>query len=225
MKCPGYGANRDTRSTVIAGTVDHGTGENARTISGQMDHDRTDGPVTVHRCYVPATYGKSYLGRMWAFFGFTLSASTAALLASGRDVVIGTSPPLMAVIPAWIAARWRFRRVPWIFEMRDLWPESAVTTGVIGAPFAADEDPLRAGEVGMPASDEDQRADARVRGRPGEALAWRRGEKIVFVPNGADIDNFVPGPRDNARAASSAGARGLSRCTRARTAGRMRWGS
>jgi len=87
--------------------------------------------------------------------------------------------------------------VPWIFEMRDLWPESAVTTGVIGA-----NSPLtkilyalerwgcrRATKINVltPAFEE----DLVKRG-----LAPR--EKIVFVPNGADIDNFVPGPRDNA---------------------------
>ena len=30
--------------------------------------------MTVWRCHVPETYGASYAGRMWAFFGFMLSA-------------------------------------------------------------------------------------------------------------------------------------------------------
>jgi len=182
--------------TVIAGTVDHGTGQKPERYRGRWKVTELDGAVTVHRCYVPSSYGKSYVGRMWAFFGFTLSASTAGFFAKRPDVVIGTSPPLVAVIPAWIAARWRARRVPWIFEMRDLWPESAVTTGVIGA-----NSPLtkilyalekwgcrRATKINVltPAFEEDL-----VKRR----LAPR--EKIVFVPNGADIDNFVPGPRDN----------------------------
>jgi glycosyltransferase involved in cell wall biosynthesis len=134
---------------------------------------------------------------IWAFFGFTLSASSAALRAGIRDVVIGTSPPLIAVIPAWVAARWPFRNVPWIFEIRDLWPESAVTTGVIGAHslltkilYALEHWGYRNAtkiNVLTPAFEDDI-----VR----RGLAPR--DKIVFVPNGADIESFVPGPRDNA---------------------------
>jgi glycosyltransferase involved in cell wall biosynthesis len=134
---------------------------------------------------------------MWGFFGFTLAASTAALLASRPDVVIATSPPLVAPIPGWVAARISSRPVPWIFEVRDLWPESAITTGVIGAKsplarilFMLERWACRTANrinVLTPAFEED---------------IVRRGlaskEKIVFVPNGADLDQFQPGPRDNA---------------------------
>ncbi len=183
--------------TVIAGTVDHGTGEKPERYQGRWVVREKDGDVTVLRCYVPSSYGKSYAGRMWAFFGFTLSASWAALRAPRPDVVIGTSPPLVAVIPGWIGARLRFSPTPWIFEIRDLWPESAVTTGVLSANspltkilYVLEKWGYRAAtkiNVLTPAF-----ADDIVR----RGLAPR--EKIVFVPNGADIDNFVPGPRDNA---------------------------
>ena len=46
------------------------------------------------RCHVPATYNRSYLGRMWAFVGFTLTATLAAVRAERPDVIIATSPPL-----------------------------------------------------------------------------------------------------------------------------------
>ena len=119
--------------TVIAGTVNYDSGQIPERYRGRWMTKEKDGAVTVYRCCVPASYGKSYAGRMWAFFGFTLSASTAALRTERADVVIATSPPLVAVIPGWIAARVSFRPAPWIFEMRDLWPESAITTGVIAA--------------------------------------------------------------------------------------------
>ncbi len=190
-------SERGHQVTVIAGTVDHGTGKKPERYQGRWVVTERDGPVTVLRCYVPESYGKSYAGRMWAFFGFTLSASHAAFWAERPDVVIGTSPPLVAVIPAWIGARWRLRRAPWIFEMRDLWPESAVTTGVIGANspltkilYALEKWGCRRAQkinVLTPAFEEDL-----VR----RGLAPRG--KIAFVPNGADIENFTPGPRENA---------------------------
>jgi len=182
---------------VIAGTVDYGAGKSPARYRGRWITKEVDGSVTVYRCHVPDTYGKSYLGRMWAFLGFTFSASTAALRLKRPDAVIATSPPLVAVIPGWIAANLRRRSCPWIFEVRDLWPESAVTTGVLrekspltGLLYAIEKFACRSADrvnVLTPAFQEDIE-------RRGLASA----AKILFVPNGADIETFIPGPRDNA---------------------------
>jgi glycosyltransferase involved in cell wall biosynthesis len=150
----------------------------------------------VWRCKVPSSYNRGYLGRMWAFVGFTASATTAVLLCPRPDVVVGTSPPLVVVVPAWLASRWRVRRVPWVFEIRDLWPESAVTTGVL-RPRAfltrflywlerracASADRIN---VLTPAFRDDI-----VRRKLSGA------DKITLIPNGADLSTFQPGPRDN----------------------------
>src|SRR5580700_1414668 len=126
-------AERGHQVTVIAGTVDYSSGYMPPQYRGHWVSRESDGAVLVYRCHVPATYATGYVGRMWAFLGFTLSATTAALRASRPDIVVATSPPLVAAIPGWIAARFSRCRVPWIFEVRDLWPESAVTTGVLKA--------------------------------------------------------------------------------------------
>lgn len=183
--------------SVIAGSLNYATGASYPDCHGKWVCRRSDGPVTVYRCYVPTTYGRSYLGRMWAFLAFTLSAATAAFLAGPADVVIGTSPPLVVAIPAWLAATCRGRRVPWVFEMRDLWPESAVTTGVLKADSHLTKAlyslerwaSRRASLVNVltPAF----REDLIKRGLATDS-------KIVFVPNGADIESFTPGDRTNA---------------------------
>ncbi|MDT5271704.1 MAG: hypothetical protein QOH49_3890 [Acidobacteriota bacterium] len=182
--------------TVIAGNLNYATGEVPEGYRGRWHTRELDGAVRVWRCHVPATYGRSYLGRMWAFFGFTLSATTAALRAERPDVVIATSPPLVTAIPGWVVARLRGKRVPLIFEIRDLWPESAITTNVLSRDsaltkllFALERWACRSAErvnVLTPAFRDD---------------IVRRGlaplEKIVFVPNGADVRTFRPGRRDN----------------------------
>jgi glycosyltransferase involved in cell wall biosynthesis len=187
---------RGHQVTVIAGTVDYGTGASPDRYRGRWVTKELDGAVTVYRCYVPRTYITGPLGRMWAFLGFTFSASTAALLVGRPDVVIATSPPLVAVIPGWIAARARLKPVPWIFEIRDLWPGSAVGVGVLGEKslltrilYAMEKWACRSADkvnVLTPAFQQDIE-------RRGLAPA----QKIVFVPNGAD-EAFRPGPRDNA---------------------------
>ena len=117
--------------TVVAGTLNYATGEVPERYRGRWVVKEEDDAITVWRCYVPRSYGASYSGRMAAFFAFTCSAATAVLRADRPDVVVATSPPLITSIPGWIAARLRLQPVPWFFEIRDLWPESAVTTGVL----------------------------------------------------------------------------------------------
>lgn len=174
--------------TVIAGSVNYTTGRRADAPRGVAVRRCEDG-VTVWRCHVPETYSRSYVGRMWAFFGFTLSACIAAMRAARPDVVIATSPPLTAVIPGFVAARCRLRPVPWVFEMRDLWPESAITTGVIGRTsvlarilFALERWACRRASmvnVLTPAFADDLKGRGLV-----------TDEKLCFVPNGADVDAF-----------------------------------
>jgi glycosyltransferase involved in cell wall biosynthesis len=184
------------RVTVIAGNINYNTGKRPGQYRGKWTVLERDGEVDVWRCHVPGAYGRSYVGRMWAFLGFTVSSATAALQAGRHDVVIGTSPPLVVVIPALMAARLRRSRVPWVFEIRDLWPESAITTGVLGERsfltrllFALEKLACRqsaAINVLTPAF----RENLLTRG-----LA--HASKIVFIPNGADLDLFTPGPRHN----------------------------
>lgn len=183
--------------TVIAGTINYATGETPERYRGRWIVREQDGDVTVYRCHVPSSYRSSYAGRMWAFFGFTLSAATAALKVRRPDAVIATSPPLITMFPGWLAARMRLRRTRWIFEVRDLWPESAITTGVISRSgflakllFALERWAYRSADlinVLTPAFRDDI---------VGRGLA--PDSKIIFVPNGADVTAFQPGPRDNA---------------------------
>jgi glycosyltransferase involved in cell wall biosynthesis len=181
--------------SVIAGTLNYATGRSSGQHAGWVSEHDEDG-VSVWRCHVPTTYNLSHLGRMWALFGFTVSASWAALRVPRPDIVIATSPPLTAAIPGFIAARLRVRPVPWVFEIRDLWPESAITTGVIGSTsllarllYALERFACRKADavnVLTPAFAED--------------LKKRRlvdDDRLLFVPNGADVEAFSPAPRDN----------------------------
>lgn len=179
--------------TVVAGTVNYATGKAPEKYRGRWNTREHDGDVIVWRCHVPASYGKSYVGRMWAFFAFTLSASTAVLRCAKPDIVIATSPPLVAAIPGWLAAVWHRARL--IFEIRDLWPESAITTGVLREGslltrvlYAMERFACRRADcvnVLTPAF----REDLVKRGLAHEG-------KIVFVPNGADLEHFRPSPPD-----------------------------
>ncbi len=182
--------------TVVAGSLNYATGEVPERLRGRWLVKEQDGPVTVYRCHVPSSYGKSYAGRMWAFFGFTLSAASAALLAERPDVVIATSPPLVAAIPGWLGARVRLRPARLIFEVRDLWPESAVTTGVLRERAALTRLLYLVEQWACMTADKVNVLTPAFR----ENLVKRglaAAEKIVFVPNGADAERFTPGASGN----------------------------
>ena len=147
---------------------------------------------------MPTTYSSGYLGRMWAFLGFTISAGAATLMAKPPDVVIASSPPLVAAIPGWFAARLRrFRNVPLVFEVRDLWPESAVTTGVLSENGALTKVLYRLERCAC-------RAAAAVNVLTPAFRDDMVNRKLVdaqgvwIFPNGADTEVYQPGSRDNA---------------------------
>jgi lipopolysaccharide/colanic/teichoic acid biosynthesis glycosyltransferase len=181
--------------TVIAGNLDYSTGVVPSGYRGRRLRREQDGLVTVWRCHVPQSYNRSYAGRAWAFFGFTLSALAAILRVTRPDVVVATSPPLVVALPAWAASRLRFRRTPWLFEIRDLWPESAVTTGVLKPGglltrllYALERWACHSAEyvnVLTPAFRENLLKRGLV-----------SAQRISVIPNGADLDQFRPAPRD-----------------------------
>lgn len=121
--------------TVIAGMV-HANGlEKRAEYKGKYFVKNMQGQVNVQRTHVSESYNNGFLGRLWGYFSFMFSSLWAGLFkVKGRfDVVIVTSPPLFVGISGyWIS---RYKNIPMVFEVRDLWPESAIDTGVLRNKF------------------------------------------------------------------------------------------
>ena len=85
--------------------------------------------IEVIRVWVKTSLVKNMHTRLLFYLSFMINATLVGLfLARGKyDLIYATSPPLF-VGGAGIALRW-LKRVPLVFEVRDLWPESAVTLG------------------------------------------------------------------------------------------------
>lgn len=117
--------------TVIAGMM-HYTGSQKRTeYKGKYFVKKYQGNVQVHRTHVSELYNSGFIGRMWGYFSFMFSSLWAGLFkVSGRyDVIVVTSPPLFVGISGYLISL--FKKAPMVFEIRDLWPESAIDTGVL----------------------------------------------------------------------------------------------
>lgn len=90
--------------------------------------------VTVHMLDVPYANRMNARARLRAYAGFAAGAVHAGLRGPRPDLVFGTSTPLTA---AWAARQIaRLRRVPWVFEVRDLWPDFPVQMGALPGPMA-----------------------------------------------------------------------------------------
>jgi glycosyltransferase involved in cell wall biosynthesis len=85
--------------------------------------------VEVLRVWIKASPKKNYFNRMLFYLTFMLNAIIAGLfLTRGKfDLLYASSPPLFVGGSALVLSK--IKRIPLIFEVRDLWPESAVALG------------------------------------------------------------------------------------------------
>jgi glycosyltransferase involved in cell wall biosynthesis len=181
------------RVTIICGSLTHSTGYTDPKYRGHWTTREKDGNTDVWRCHLPSVYRRGYRGRILALLVLTLSTLSAALQCGVHDVVIASSPPLTLVIPAWIVAR--VTGAKFVYEVRDLIPEFAVTTGVLRADsilsklvFGLEAWACRVSDrinVLTPAFGQDLLA---------RRLATK--EKLFMIMNGADLSLFTPGPPD-----------------------------
>lgn len=93
------------------------------------------GKIDVLRCHVSESYNSGFAGRLWGYFSFMFSSLWGGIFKTkGKfDVIIVTSPPLFIGITGYLLSK--IKRVPMVFEVRDLWPESAIDTGVLTNKF------------------------------------------------------------------------------------------
>jgi glycosyltransferase involved in cell wall biosynthesis len=119
--------------TVLAGMVHYATGKKADRYKGKFIYKDNQfyKNVDVLRCHVSESYNVNFLGRLWAYFSFVFSSIYAGLFKTKDkyDIILVTSPPLFVGITAYVLSK--IKGVPFVFEIRDLWPESAIDTGVL----------------------------------------------------------------------------------------------
>ena len=178
------------RVTIITGQGSYLTGvqnKEGQRISRQVD----DYGVEIWRCASYHAWHRSFFHRLLSFIDFMLRSFLAGLRVGQVDLVWGTSPPIFQAVSAALLARWR--RVPFLLEVRDLWPYFAVATGVLRIRFLIRmSNWLEAWLYRV--------ADVVVVNSPGfiEHVRERGAEHVALVPNGVDCEAFSRSERDGA---------------------------
>jgi glycosyltransferase involved in cell wall biosynthesis len=123
--------NQGHEVVVLAGMMHYSGSEKRKEYRGRWIVTKRQGDVTVVRCNVSESYNKNFVGRLMGYFSFVISSIWAGVFTvKGKfDIILVTSPPLFVGITAYFLSR--MKRIPFVFEVRDLWPESAIDTGVI----------------------------------------------------------------------------------------------
>jgi colanic acid biosynthesis glycosyl transferase WcaI len=117
--------------TVLTGIPNHPTGivplEYRRKFRRLVTHDNYHGVNVVRTWLLPFPNRKTY-ERMLNYSSFCISSATTGIFLDKPDLVIATSPQLLVGLSGWWLAR--YNGVPFVFEVRDLWPESLVAVGM-----------------------------------------------------------------------------------------------
>ncbi len=142
--------------------------------------------IRVHWLPVPYSNKMDFRKRIHAFLRFAIGASRKAA-SMDADVVFATSGPLTIAFPG-LYASW-LRKVPLVFEVRDLWPEGAIQLGVLTNPIAK----WLARCLERIVYRRSRHIVALSPGmRDGIVKAGTPLEKITIIPNAADLDLFHP---------------------------------
>jgi len=119
--------------TVLTGFPNHPTGvvpPEWRSRLRRLSHSETIDGVNIARTWLWPLPNRKAHERIRSYASFCLSSALRGLRLHKPDVVIGTSPQLLVALSAWWIAR--RKRVPFVFEVRDLWPESLAAVGAGG---------------------------------------------------------------------------------------------
>jgi len=184
--------------TMLTEFPNHPSGIIPLTYKGKL-YERVDlDGIDVLRVWVKTAPDKNYGNRLLFYLSYMVNAIFAGLLlARGKyDFIYATSPPLFVGGAALVLSY--LKRIPMFFEVRDLWPETAVAIGELSNSLSISV-ATRLEEVCY------QKAIqiVVVTHGMGDRLIQRgiSPEKLIIIPNGANIEmfSFKPIERDRLR--------------------------
>lgn len=148
-----------------------------------------DGVETI-RVWTYITANQGFVRRTLDYMSFMVTGFVAGLFLRRIDVIICTSPQFFTACAAYLLSR--FKRRPFVFELRDLWPDSILAVGAMRESFAIRA--LRRLEYFL------YRKAALIVSvtKSFKTVLESNGippDKIVVIPNGADLAAFEPGEK------------------------------
>lgn len=151
------------------------------------------GQVKVFRSYIYVPRRRSSVGRILNYLSFNISSTLAGLFSGKQDVIFVMSPPLTIGLTAF--ALGLLKRIPYCYNLQDIWPEVAVKLGMLRSPaliafFERMEKFIYRHSRKIFAISDEFKANLMNKGVP--------SEKIEVIPNFVDTDFIKPMEKANA---------------------------
>ncbi|MDQ3068419.1 MAG: glycosyltransferase family 4 protein [Acidobacteriota bacterium] len=178
---------------VITAMPNHPTGRVPPAYQGVMFVKERRGMVEVWRNWLFATPNEGFVKKTLSHLSFMFSSAVLSTPRLGNvDVLIVSSPTFFSVLTAWFMSR--TRGIPFVFEVRDLWPGVFIELGVLKNRLiirileSIELFLYRASARVVVVTDSFARS-LKARGIP--------ASKLVTITNGVDCTFFAPGLREN----------------------------
>lgn len=177
--------------TVVTGMPNYPTGVIPPKYRGRFRMVETVEGIRVIRTWVFATPNRGFVRRLMNHGSFAVSSLSATRMLGHVDVFFVESPPLFVGFAA-LALR-RLKRAPYVFNVSDIWPQSAVELGALRNPVV-----IRAAEwLEMHLYRKAARISVVTPGMISRLA--RRGVpegKLFLLTNGVDTTMYRPAPPD-----------------------------
>lgn len=188
-------AERGHEVEVVCEVPSHPLGVVQTGYGGRAVDRRTLDGFRVSYVWVPTSPRKSAAARLASYGGYAAMATLAGSIARRPDVIFASSPPLpVGAAGLLVATR---HRVPWVLDVRDLWPAAAIAVGelsgrwAIAAAEALERRLYASAEAITTPSESSAIQIAAVCGKPG---------KIHHLPSGTTAEWLKLGEQAPARA-------------------------
>ena len=123
--------------------------------------------IPVARVFELPYHGRSAIGRVANYVSFMISAIVAGIFVARPDVIYVWHPPLTVAVAASVIGA--FRRVPFVLDVQDIWPEAVISSGAMREGILADVM------------------------RWLERFVYRRAQRILVVTDGAERNLLAKG--------------------------------
>lgn len=177
--------------TVITGAPNFPKGQVFDGYQNRLWQQETMAGIRVIRVWTYITANEGFAKRTLDYLSYMVTGFLASLFVRRVDVVVGTSPQFFTVCAAYVTGL--FKRVPWVFELRDIWPESIRVVGAMKQSKVLDL--LERVELFLY-----RKASAIVSVTHAFRTSLMRrgvnGDKIHVVTNGVDTSRFSPCDKD-----------------------------
>lgn len=177
--------------TVITGAPNFPKGQVFDGYRNRLWQQESMAGIRVIRVWTYITANEGFSKRTLDYLSYMVTGFLASLFVRRVDVVVGTSPQFFTVCAAYVTGL--LKRVPWVFELRDIWPESIRVVGAMQESKVLDL--LEMLELFLY-----RKASAIVSVTHAFRTSLMRrgvnGHKIRVVTNGVDISRFSPRDKD-----------------------------